>query len=141
MSVVEEEVGDSELAVVGDGLVEGALREGDMLCLTLDEHQWLQLLVIHHGIAAFLRLSHGDSDFHADTPCGVVVVVHQPMEKLLPDPLLGGQPHPSPPPCAEDVLFAVDIFCIEPAHNPFALSPTKVLLFFQICNSFGQFET
>ena len=72
-----------------------------------------QLLVVHHGIATFLRIAHGDSDLHADTSCGVVVVVHQPMQELLPDPLLGSQAHPSSPPCAENVLLAVDIFCIE----------------------------
>ena len=113
LSVVEEEVGHAELAVVGEGLVEGALREGDMLCLAFDEHQGLQLLVVHHGIATFLRIAHGDSDLHANTPCGVVVVVHQPMQELLPDPLLGSQAHPSSPPCAENVLFAVDIFYLE----------------------------
>ena len=130
MSVVEEEVGHAELAVVGEGLVEGALREGDMLCLTFDEHQGVQLLVVHHGIATFLRIAHGDSDLHADTPCGVVVVVHQPMQKLLPDPLLGGQAHPSPPPCAEDTLFAIDIFCIEPIHKPFPFTDCKGTAFF-----------
>ena len=140
MSVVEEEVGHAELAVIGDGLVEGALRECDMLSLAFDEHLWLQLLVVHHCIATFFRLAHSDGDLHADTPRRVVIVVHQPMQKLLPDPLLGSQTHPSPPPCAEDVLFAVDFFYIEPAHNLFALSPTKVLLFSEICKSFLQFE-
>jgi hypothetical protein len=103
-----------EFTIIGDCLVEGLLGQGDGLRLALDEKEGLQRGVIDYRVAAnkptlvpSLKGREMKSHFNGNERSGIAELLHHAVQQLLSNPLFRRQPHPSVPPVAEDLLFAV----------------------------------
>ena len=97
-----------EFTVVGDCLVEGLLGQGHSLRLALNEEEGLHSPIIDHGVAALMHLPYGDRHLDGDERGGIAELLHHAVKQLLSNPLFRRQAHPSVPPGAEDLLFAVE---------------------------------
>ncbi len=107
-----------EFTIIGDCLVEGLLGQRDGLRLALDEEEGGSPtpslprregeITIDNGVAALVHLPYGDRHFNGDKRGGIAELLHHAVQQLLAHPLFRRQPHPSVPPDAEDLLFAVE---------------------------------
>ena len=104
--------------VINSCLVEGRLRELHIRCLEFQEHERLESGRPNHSIATFGNsCCDRDGSFHGNEGTGVIHLLHQIVQQLLPHSFFGSQTHPAFTPRAENLLLALMNPCLHPRQQ------------------------
>jgi len=108
---MQDDVRYIQFSIIRDCLVKRLLGERYSVGFTFDEYQRLHCMIEYHRIAAFLHLAYLYSCLHGDERSGKTKLLHHPVKQLLAYPFFRREPHPTMPPCTENLFFAVKDAC------------------------------